>query len=253
MNWGIIIDYHFTIDCHLTKSCKIIFAGYMLSNKMSDTWYKFCFRDIQGILQQAEDSLYCIIIIIKSQTMKKCFHTDQDINLALSQISSTLMGPRLQSPTKFLPNRPIRGLLPKTKRHQCYVILMMIIMQSLNNDNKCIQGQRYKDFTIIPVGATVVVQGEDRGPWMHSTVVEHANQDQRNKSYKIYMTKTRGIINRTAHHIRQTSISTEQYLCNEMTKAKHQSQHNEDFHILVSACLLAYANASYTESCRKTA
>ena len=43
------------------------------------------------------------------------------------------------------------------------------------------------------------------------------------------------ITTRTAHHIKYTPIYAEQDMSYEMTKAKHQSQHNADLDKLVSA------------------
>ena len=54
---------------------------------------------------------------------------------------------------------------------------------------------------------------------MHSTLMEYGFRDHNNRSYKVHMTKTGCIITRTAHHIKQIQISTELYLCDEITKA----------------------------------
>ena len=53
---------------------------------------------------------------IHKWAIKKCFDTNKDINLTLSQIRSTLIGNVLPGPATILFNRPILGLLPKIKR-----------------------------------------------------------------------------------------------------------------------------------------
>ena len=43
----------------------------------------------------------------------------------------------------------------------------------------------HTDFSIIPIGSTVVVQREDESPWIYGTVVEHCTKDHNNRFYKI--------------------------------------------------------------------
>ena len=49
-------------------------------------------------------------------TMKKCFYTNQDVNLALLQMRSTPVRNGLPSPATVLFNRPIRELSPMINR-----------------------------------------------------------------------------------------------------------------------------------------
>ena len=58
--------------------------------------------------------------------------------------------------------------------------------------------------------------------------------------------KTGHIKTRTAYHVKQTTISTAQYIEDESTKAKHWPQHSSDFDKVVNAYLQAYANPTQT-------
>ena len=79
---------------------------------------------------------------------------------------------------------------------------------------------------------------------MQGKVVEYGTRDYNGRSYKVCVTKTGYIIMRTAH---QTPLSTKQYLSNELTEAKYQLQHSDDFNKLFSDYMLTIANGSYTE------
>ena len=67
----------------------------------------------------------------------------------------------------------------------------------------------------IPIGSTVVVQGEDRGLWTHGTVVGKGSH---NRSYKIQVTKTGRIIMCNRQHIKPTPITAENFLHNQANK-----------------------------------
>ena len=56
---------------------------------------------------------------------------------------------------------------------------------------------------------------------MHATVVDHGAKDHNNRSYKVCMTKIDCIITRTGCHIKQTPISTEQYLQGKLNKVRN--------------------------------
>ena len=78
----------------------------------------------------------------------------------------------------------------------------------------------HKGFINIPFGLTLVVQREDRDPWMHSTAVKHGSKDHKNRSYKMPIMKVRHNIAITTCHIKQTPILIVQYLHDYRTKAK---------------------------------
>ena len=61
-------------------------------------------------------------------------------------------------------------------------------------------------FMSIPIGSTVAVQQEDRGPWAHGTVVDKGNHNHHNRSCKIQVTKTGRIITHNRQHIKPTLI-----------------------------------------------
>ena len=105
----------------LTSAVKIIFADYGIPHKImsdagtnfvSDRFQKFC-RTIS--VEQATSSAYhhqsngqveaCIKCI--KQTFKKYAESGRDINMALLQICTTLLGPGLPSPATLLFNRQV--------------------------------------------------------------------------------------------------------------------------------------------------
>ena len=116
-----------------------------------------------------------------------------------------------------------------------------------DKDNKVLISMILMDF-IIPLGSTEVVQN-DSGPWMHGTVVKDASKEKSSTSYKINVTKTVQMITRTSHHVKQMPTSKEQYLHDDVIRAKNQPQHDNDFDRKVSAYSVAYADASHRKTC----
>ena len=45
--------------------------------------------------------------------MKKCFDTNNEVHLAMFQIHSTSIGPKLPCPAALMLNIPIRSIMPK--------------------------------------------------------------------------------------------------------------------------------------------
>ena len=41
----------------------------------------------------------------------------------------------------------------------------------------------------LPIGSTVVVKCENRGPWIHGTIVQHRSEDHNGRCYKIWVMK----------------------------------------------------------------
>ena len=71
--------------------------------------------------------------------MKKYLDINRDVNVAFLQIRLIPVQYGLPSPAIILFNRPIRGILSKLNRDQCYAILMMTIMQPLNKGNSMLR------------------------------------------------------------------------------------------------------------------
>ena len=64
----------------------------------------------------------------------------------------------------------------------------------------------------LPTGYTIAVQREDGAPWMHGTVIEHGNEDQSDRLYKICITMSGHIFTRNIRHIKCIQITAEYYL-----------------------------------------
>ena len=67
-------------------------------------------------------------------------------------------------------------------------------------------------FVSIPIGSTVAVQWEDRGPWTHGMIVRKGNHNHHNQSYKIQVTTASKIITCNRQHIKATTIAAEDYM-----------------------------------------
>ena len=119
-----------------------------------------------------------------------------DIHIAMLQMGTTPLGQVLPSPATLLFNCPVRGIMPVMDR----------LLINTNNDEEhhkvltnrqCRNDQgndTFKKFVSLPIGSTVVVQQEDRGPWTHGTIEDKGNHNHHGRSYKICITKTVRII-----------------------------------------------------------
>ena len=67
-------------------------------------------------------------------------------------------------------------------------------------------------FASIPIGATVAVQWEDRGPWAHGMIIGNGNHNHHNWSYNIQVTTMGRIITHNRQHIKPMSITAEEYI-----------------------------------------
>ena len=67
-------------------------------------------------------------------------------------------------------------------------------------------------FVSIPIGSTVAVQWEDRGPWTHGTIVGKGDHNHHNQSYKIQVITIGRIITCNRQHIKPTLIIAEEYM-----------------------------------------
>ena len=90
----------------------------------------------------------------------KCCDTKSDPHIALLQIRSTPLGPRLPSPTRLLFNHPIRGIMPSINRSligvssddEYYEALVKRQRRNDKNDDTS------RNYALIPIGSTVDVQ-----------------------------------------------------------------------------------------------
>ena len=64
----------------------------------------------------------------------------------------------------------------------------------------------------IPIGSTVAVQREDRGPWTNGTIIGNGDHNHHNRSYKIQVPNTGRIITCNRQHIKPTPITAEDYI-----------------------------------------
>ena len=75
-----------------------------------------------------------------------------------------------------------------------------------------------QEFMPIPIGSTVAVRWEDRGPWTHGTIVGKSNHNCHNRSYKIQVTTTGRMITCNREHIKPTPVTAEYYMCYQARK-----------------------------------
>ena len=102
---------------------------------------------------------------------KKCANSSGDINMALLQIHTTLLGQGLLSLATLIFNRQVCGIMP--------VIDHKPIGQDSDDDHhsKLLDRQHRNNndaspvFAYIPIGSAVAVQQEDGRPWTHGTIV----------------------------------------------------------------------------------
>ena len=69
------------------------------------------------------------------------------------------------------------------------------------------------DSLSFPIGSTVVIQGEDGGPWIYCIIVETNNIDHNGQSYIIIVTKVGRLITNNMKHTSRTFLMMKQYLC----------------------------------------
>ena len=101
---------------------------------------------------------------ICKRTMKKCFETNTDVNLALIQIRSTQIGTGLTSPATIPFSRLIEGILPKQNNR---LLVLYYYDEDHYNAFKLRQGMpvknndTVKEHALISLGSTSAVQRED--------------------------------------------------------------------------------------------
>ena len=84
----------------------------------------------------------------------------------------------------------------------------LIDRQSKNNTGK----DTSKNLVYLPIGSTVAVQREDRGPWTHGTIEAKGNHNYHNRSYKIHITNTGKIVTCNRQHIKPMNIDRTLFL-----------------------------------------
>ena len=68
--------------------------------------------------------------------------------------------------------------------------------------------------------------------WTYGSVIECGNKDHSHRSCRISTTKTGKIVTRNTRHIKQTSVTVEQYLRDQLTKSNRHNQRNSDMQTL---------------------
>ena len=145
--------------------------------------------------------------------------------MGLLQIQTTPLGQGLPSPATLLFNHLVCGIMPVVNRKPVSVdnddehhkkLMHRQGKNDTNNDTSQV-------FVSIPIGSTVVVQWEDRGPQTHGMIVGKGDHNHHNWSYKIQVTTTGRIITHNRQHIKPTSIAAEDYMCYQAWKHTNRS------------------------------
>ena len=215
-NYLCIIEYHSKcpvikrlegLSAHsLITTTTVIFTEYGIPQKLmsdagtnfvSDKFQQFC-KSIN--VEPAISSVYyhqsngqveeCIKVI--KHMFKKCANSGGNINMALLQICTTLLGQGLLSPETLMFNRQVCGIMP--------VIDCSPIGQDCDDDHHGKLADRqhtnYNNsspvFASIPIWSAVVVQQEDGWPWTHGTIVGMGDHSHHDRAYTIQLT-TNGI------------------------------------------------------------
>ena len=151
--------------------------------------------------------------------MKKCFDSGSDIHIALLQIRSTPLGQCLPSSATLLFNFPVSGIMPIIDRPRINTSNDHEHTSLVNRPYRNEQGiDTSKNFVSLPIRSTVVVQGEDRGPWTHGTIEDKGDHNYHDRTYKICITKTGRIITGNRQHIKPAPLYVEHYLCSQLNK-----------------------------------
>ena len=153
--------------------------------------------------------------------VQKCANSSGDINMALLQIHTTLLGQGLPSLAMFIFNRQVHGIMS--------VIDHKPIGQDCDNDHhsKLLDRQHENNndaspvFASIPIGSHVVVQWEDGGPWTHGTIVGTGDHNHHDRAYTIQLTTNSRQITHNRQHIKPTSITADTSLQYHTTKQSH--------------------------------
>ena len=109
----------------------------------------------------------------------KYIENNNDVNVALLQIRSTLITLGLPSLATILFKQPIRGMLLKINRPPLFYNYDEdhYDKPKLRQDKIAKNNDTLKDHTLISIGSTVALQREDGRPQMHGMVMDHSNSD----------------------------------------------------------------------------
>ena len=152
--------------------------------------------------------------------VQKCADSGRDINMALLQIPTTLLGNGLPSPATLMVNRQVHGIIP--------ILDFKPIGQDCDDDHHKLVDRQQKSnndaspvFASIPIGSAVVVQQEDGGLWTHGTIVGTGNHNHHNRAYTIQLTTNGRWITCNRWHIKPTSITADTYQQYHTTKESY--------------------------------
>ena len=151
--------------------------------------------------------------------------------MAVLQIRSTLISPMLPNLAMLLFSWPIKGTLSKLCRT---LVLSDNITPhcALNMQPQEVKMKILTKILFLPTQSTVVLQKEDGRPLTQRTLIRHGTEDHSSRGYR--MSKTGCAITRRKRHIKPSSISTEEYLQNEMTKTNKSTAANKLMNSLTS-------------------
>ena len=177
-NYLCIVDYHskFTIIKRLEElsaeslitTIKVKFSKYGIPQKLmsdavtnfvSDKFQQCCKTiNVEQAVSLANHQTGQIVYQICKTYIQKCANSGNDINMALLQIHTTLLGQGLMSPATLMFNRQAHGIMPvldhRPIRYDC----------DDEHDSKLLDRQHRNDndaspvFASLPIGSAVVVQ-----------------------------------------------------------------------------------------------
>ena len=136
------------------------------------------------------------------------------MDIALVHIQLTPLGPGLPSPETLLFNHQLRGILsilcklPISPNNDDELYEALVKRQTKRDKNH----DTPRNYGIILIESTVVVQWEDGGPWTQGIVVGKGDNNENNILSTICVTKTGQVLTRKRKHVKTTQITAEQWL-----------------------------------------
>ena len=152
------------------------------TNFVSDKFWQFCKtinveQEVSSAYHHQSNGQVKVCIKFVKCTFKKCTDSGSDINMALLQIHTTLLGQGLPSPATLMFNRQVCGIMPVLDHrhigkdcHDEHHSKLLDRQHKNGNDASPV-------FASLPTGSAVVVQQEDGRPWTHGTVVGMGNHN----------------------------------------------------------------------------
>ena len=241
-NYLWLVDYHSEFPIvkrleglsaeSLITTIKVIFTEYGIPHKLmsdagmnfvSDKFQKFCnsinveLAVLLAYHHQSNGQVEACIKFIK-HAFKKCTNSGGDINMALLQICTTLLGQGLLCLPTLMFKRQVCGIMPVLDRN-----LLAKIYDDEHHSN-LLDRQHKNDndaspvFASLPIGSAVAVQQEDGRLWTHGTVVNTGDHNHHDWAYTIQLTTNGRWITCNRWHIKPTSVTVETYLQHHTTK-----------------------------------